>query len=39
MAGKHRRSKPYDWWLFFQLTRLLVESLITLYGQGPGPRS
>ncbi|WP_285573461.1 hypothetical protein [Actinoallomurus iriomotensis] len=37
MAGRHRRSQPYDeWWL---LIRLLVETLISLYGNGPGPRS
>ncbi|WP_460349837.1 hypothetical protein [Actinoallomurus acanthiterrae] len=40
MAGKHRRSQPYDdWRLWTQLLRLLIESLITWYGNGPGPRS
>jgi hypothetical protein len=39
MAGRHRRSRSYDWWLFFQLIRMLVEALITSYGDGPGPRS
>ena len=39
MAGRHRRSRSYDWWLFFQLARVLVESLITLYADDPGPHS
>jgi len=37
MAGRHRRSNPKgEWWL---IIRLLVETLLSLYGDGPDPRS